>query len=249
MSARMSILAFVSSDEARMKKISADHYIFYIKELRPDRANDGKSEVHFRRDKVNKKWLVTWKNLRMLGPGAAQLIKAAVAKGMPPSSPAPRKPKSSKKPETNATGYDLPSFLKRKVTAEAYARWLQRRAQAHVRRDRGRGNTVPTVSSYKRAIHEAVLACQGRDAYTGQSLDWSLISKYDNKLSEQHGRDYKKSLAALPTVDHVDEGRGQPRLVISSWRTNDAKHDLTLEEFLTLCAAVLKHHGYTVVKR
>ncbi|MCK9367416.1 MAG: hypothetical protein M0P72_09760 [Metallibacterium scheffleri] len=145
--------------------------------------------------------------------------------------------------------YDLPNFLKKKVTPEVYARWLQRKSQAHVRRDRGRGNKLATVSSYKHAIHDAVFACEGRDIYTGQSLDWSLISTYDNKRSKQQGRDYKKSLAALPTVDHVDDGRGAPKFVITSWRTNDAKHDLTLKEFLSLCASLLKHHGYDVANR
>ena len=79
-----------------MKMISADHYIFYLEELRPDRVNDGKSEVHFQWNEGTKKWLVTWKGQLMPDPEAAQLIKAAVAKGMPPApSPSPkRKPKS-----------------------------------------------------------------------------------------------------------------------------------------------------------
>lgn len=69
-----------------MKMISADHYIFYLDELRPDRVNDGKSEVHFRWDKVKKKWLVTWKGHSLSDSDAAQLIAAAVAKGLSPPS-------------------------------------------------------------------------------------------------------------------------------------------------------------------
>lgn len=71
-----------------MKMISADHYIFYLEELLPDRVNDGKSEVHFRWDKVKKKWLVTLKGLSLSESYATQLIAAAVAKGLsPPPSP------------------------------------------------------------------------------------------------------------------------------------------------------------------
>ncbi|MBW8074723.1 MAG: hypothetical protein GJU74_04995 [Metallibacterium scheffleri] len=129
-----------------------------------------------------------------------------------------------------------------------YSRWLQRKAAAHVKRDRRRGNSNATVSAYKQAIHNAVVASGGRDAYTGEDLDWSLISQYDNEKSKQLGRSYKKELAALPTLDHVGDGLGHPDFVISSWRTNDAKHDLTLQEFLALCAAVLKYHGYSVAE-
>ncbi|WP_298151646.1 MULTISPECIES: hypothetical protein [Metallibacterium] len=144
--------------------------------------------------------------------------------------------------------YAFPQCLAGRVAPAVYSRWLQRKAAAHVKRDRRRGNSNATVSAYKQAIHNAVVASGGRDAYTGEDLDWSLISQYDNEKSKQLGRSYKKELAALPTLDHVGDGLGHPDFVISSWRTNDAKHDLTLQEFLALCAAVLKYHGYSVAE-
>lgn len=144
--------------------------------------------------------------------------------------------------------YEFPQCLVGRVEPKAYSLWLQRKAIAHVRRDRKRGNTSATVSRYKQAIHKAVIASNGCDAYTGEELNWSLISQYDNEKSKKLGRAYKKELAALPTLDHVGDGLGDPDFVISSWRTNDAKHDLTLEEFLSLCAEVLKHHGFSVAK-
>jgi hypothetical protein len=143
--------------------------------------------------------------------------------------------------------YEFPMCLADQVESAVYFRWLQRKAAAHVRRDRKRGNTSATVSTYKQAIHEAVIACGGRDFYTGEELNWRLISQYDNEKSKTLGRAYKKDLAALPTVDHVGDGLGKADFVISSWRTNDAKHDLTLEEFLSLCTVVLKHHGFSVI--
>ena len=138
--------------------------------------------------------------------------------------------------------YEFPSFLEKVISPEKYFRWLQRKASAHVNRDKKRGNQTANFASYKKAIHSAVKASQGKDHYTGLPLDWSLVSKYDNEESKRRGREYKKELAALPTVDHVDDGLGDPCFVICSWRVNDAKHDLTLDEFLALCESVLLHH-------
>ncbi len=144
--------------------------------------------------------------------------------------------------------YQRPAFLEGLLSEESYLRWLRRKAIAHVRRDRARGNATAAVSAYTQEIHRAVAASRGLDFYTGKRLDWSLISTYDNKASQEGGRTYKKGLADLPTVDHLGDGLGDPRFVITSWRVNDAKHDLTLEEFQALCAAVLRHHGYLVTK-
>ena len=94
------------------------------------------------------------------------------------------------------------------------------------------------------AIHEAVLASDGVDAYTGLPLDWHLISTYDNEKSREQRRTYKKGLGNLPTIDHVDDGLGAPDFKICSWRVNDAKHDLTMSEFVELCQQVLQHQGF-----
>ncbi len=142
--------------------------------------------------------------------------------------------------------YALPDFLRDVLPEESYVRWLRRKAVAHHRRDRGRGNTTSTLSDYTQELHRAVIASNGLDFYTGQPLNWSLISTYDNQASQQGGRIYKKKLADLPTVDHLEDGLGDPKFVITSWRVNDAKHDLTSEEFQALCVAVLRHHGYKV---
>lgn len=142
--------------------------------------------------------------------------------------------------------YALPDFLSGLVTYEAYERWLKRKAQAHVKRDRARGNATAIGESYRLAIHLAVQQSQGRDAYTGEALNWTLISQYDNEESRHLGREYKKRFALLPTVDHVGDGTGEPDFRICGWRTNDAKHDLDLDEFLTLCTEVLRHHGRLV---
>jgi hypothetical protein len=136
--------------------------------------------------------------------------------------------------------FELPSFLDNVVTRDAYVRWLQRKAEAHIKRDRKRGNASGSVSEYKRAIHQAVCRSGGRDTYTGEHLVWNLISTYDNDESKLGRSTYKAGFALLPTVDHVADGTGPADFRICGWRTNDAKGDLSLEEFVALCARVVR---------
>jgi hypothetical protein len=102
---------------------------------------------------------------------------------------------------------------------------------------------------YKEAIHVAVEASGGIDAYTGLSLKWELISRYNNAEGKKGGRAYKKKFGDLPTVDHVDEGLDAPNFKICSWRVNDANSDLTLPEFVKLCREVLTHHRHAGIAR
>jgi hypothetical protein len=138
--------------------------------------------------------------------------------------------------------YQLPENFNGRCDQAAYERWLQRKATAHVRRDRKRGNTAATIATYKQAIHDAVARSSGLDEYTGEALDWDKISKYDNEESRRGRRAYKASLALLPTVDHVGDGLGAPDFAICAWRTNDAKNDLSYFDFLALCRRVVAHH-------
>ncbi len=142
--------------------------------------------------------------------------------------------------------YVLPSFLSDVVSQDTYERWLRRKAQAHVKRDRRRGNVSASGISYREAIHWAVVESAGRDAYTGEFLDWKLISQYDNDESKENGRHYKKTFALLPTVDHLGDGTGPANFKICGWRTNDAKNDLDHSEFVAVCELVLRHNGYVI---
>jgi hypothetical protein len=138
--------------------------------------------------------------------------------------------------------YNLPSFLEGKIAQRDYVKWLRRRAAAHVKRDRGRKNESAIGQAYRDAIQKAVTDSQGLDAYTGEELKWSLISKYNNEESKKRGREYKKEFALLPSVDHVGDGRGSADFKICAWRTNDAKNDLNYEEFIELCRRVIEHN-------
>lgn len=144
--------------------------------------------------------------------------------------------------------HTMPTFLDGRVKPEAYERWLSRKAAAHVRRDRKRSLSSVTQALYKEAIHAAVILSEGRDAYTGEELDWKLISTYNNEDSRAGRHTYKAGFALLPTVDHVSAGATEASFRICSWRTNDAKNDLSLEAFVELCIRVLTHVGYKVVR-
>lgn len=139
-----------------------------------------------------------------------------------------------------ARKYQLPPFLEGIQTQESYERWLHRKAMAHVKRDRRRGNQDARNAQYKVAIHQAVIESNGFDAYTNEQLAWSLLSRYDNEESKKHRREYKKRFALLPTVDHVGDGLGAADFKICAWRTNDCKNDLSIVELIDFCRKLLK---------
>lgn len=141
--------------------------------------------------------------------------------------------------------HQMPAFLAGKVTPEAYERWLLRKAAAHVKRDRKRGRSC-SAAEYRDAIHAAVCDSEGRDAYTGEPLDWHRISTYDNDDSKLGRHAYKAGFALLPTVDHVESGSHEAAFRICGWQTNDAKNDLSIAAFQALCKKVLEHAGYRI---
>jgi hypothetical protein len=100
---------------------------------------------------------------------------------------------------------ELPSFLSDIIEEKAYFRWLERKANAHVKRDRARfGRESCVASTYRAEIHNAVVRSCGRDHYTGQPLSWDLISCFENGSAREHFVKF----ANLPTVDHAaDEQR------------------------------------------
>lgn len=143
--------------------------------------------------------------------------------------------------------HQLPAFLESVVPEAVYFRWLAHRADAHVRRDRKRFANGAMGAAYRKAIHEAVVASDGRDDYTGEKLDWTLICKYTNDESRLGRHHYKTGFALLPTVDHVDASLSSVSFKVCAWRTNDAKNDMPVGVFLNLCARVLTHAGYAVI--
>lgn len=142
-----------------------------------------------------------------------------------------------------AVKYPFPEFLTGCCEPERYRRWLNGRAVAHRARDMKRGNPQTTVEAYRMAIHAAVIASRGIDAYTGRPLRWDLIGTYENEASASGKRGYKQGFGEMSSVDHVGDGLGAPDFLICAWRINDAKSDLAYEEFVQLCRDVVTHHG------
>jgi|ERR1700749_193847 len=142
--------------------------------------------------------------------------------------------------------YAVPEFLAGLVDQKKYERWLRAKAAAHYRGDVKRFNQKHSAEYYRDLIHAAVHASGGRDAYTGESLHWNKISTYNNEASKSGKSKYKADFALLPSVDHVWKDDGSFGFVICGWRTNDAKADLPLNEFLALCERILLNHGYKV---
>jgi hypothetical protein len=141
--------------------------------------------------------------------------------------------------------YQLPDFLSSVLSQQGYERWLRRKAIAHVRRDKKRGNIAALAEAYRLEIHRAVCQSGGNDHYTGERLDWSLVSQYDNTESKMAGRAYKARFALLPTLDHIGDGLGHANFAICAWCTNDAKNDLSHEDFVALCRRVIAHSDRT----
>lgn len=146
--------------------------------------------------------------------------------------------------------YQLPDFLfHMALTQDRFEKWLRGRAAAQLKRDRKRGNICisATGEAYRMAIYQAVVHSKGRDHYTGEALDWSLIGTYSNAESKAKTRAYKATLALLPSIDHVGDGLGEVDFKLCAWRTNDAKNDLTHEAFVSLCRRVVAYFDGPVV--
>lgn len=142
-----------------------------------------------------------------------------------------------------ALKFPVPECLIGKCKQEDYTHWLYGKAAAHVRRDKKRGNTICTTEMYRQAIHEAVTNGGDCDFYTGEKLRWNLIRTYDNEESKKGRRNYKRQFSQLPTVDHEDDGLGNPNFVICAWKTNDCKNDLSVEDLRKFCEVFLAYQN------
>ena len=137
--------------------------------------------------------------------------------------------------------FEPPSFITDPEARKNYKRWLAGKASAHARRDMRRFQRVVSVKAYQQAIHEAVLACEGKDDYTGESLAWNLIRTYRNDEARGGRREHREKYQFLPTVDHEGFGTDAECFKICGWRTNDCKSHLSQKQLLQFCKLVLAH--------
>jgi len=123
---------------------------------------------------------------------------------------------------------ELPPFLVGIVEKSEYKRWLDKRVRAHVRAHykRFKGTKDPNRKKCREDIHKAVKDSLGKDDYTKEQLKWTLLN--------EPGRQPLK-----PTVDHNWE-KGTCKFKICSFKTNDAKSDLSYGDFVELCRKIIK---------
>ncbi len=138
--------------------------------------------------------------------------------------------------------WKIPDCLKPKVSDEdAFRTWLDRKATSIRKRDRKRHLAVFSLSVTKQAIVSAIERSNGRDFYTGETLDWHLISKWVGSEEGTNANDYRRKFWMLPSVDHDFADSAKPVFHICSWRMNVSKNDQSIAEFLQLAARVQKH--------
>ena len=120
-----------------------------------------------------------------------------------------------------------------------YSTLLQKKAVAVTRRDKKRGGTY-SVKEAIGAIDRAFHRCNGFDPYDGSKLDPELFNQYNNNESKEKRAAYKRRFALLLTIDHV---KAEPvaDFQIVSWQTNDAKGDMSPDEFIAFCRRVVHH--------
>jgi len=130
--------------------------------------------------------------------------------------------------------FDTPAFFAPALTGgQTYAQWLSRKARALRRHDRKCGNHLHDLSSYRAAIHTAMLRSGGSDEYNRKPIDWSLAFANRNAVA---GARHRRKFAAAPSLDHVTGGG----LIIAIARddTNSAKGCMTVPEFYAFCTAI-----------
>lgn len=135
-----------------------------------------------------------------------------------------------------ARKYPIPAFLSAKgISQEAFGRWLDKVTVAHLVRDRKRIKEQIVPAIYRRAIYHAVIERPGRDYYTGEELDWTLLQHFAGKRIPE--REEKK----VPTVDHENISATEPVFRICSMRTNKCKSDYEVAELVEFAKALIEY--------
>ena len=120
---------------------------------------------------------------------------------------------------------------------------LRQRDKRWIDRQETTSLMLPDARSYFEAVYEALKCCGGKDRYTGEELNWKItLSQEPNEFSEIEKRQNRV------TFDHKN-GRNLEKLefAVCAGRTNDAKNDLPMGDFVKLCISLLTNNGYTVL--
>lgn len=144
--------------------------------------------------------------------------------------------------DINIRDFNPPSWLK--LTPDAYKRVLNREALTLTRRDRRRGGNYQVKEALV-AVHNAFHRCDGTDPYDGMPLDGEQLTTI--KRSDHHGKSLstKKHLQRMPTVGHLHQ-HPIAEFEILSRQTHRAKSEMTTDEYLNHCRAVVSFSDTTI---
>jgi hypothetical protein len=147
-------------------------------------------------------------------------------------------------PKTKTTPlYEFPAFLKGVCAPAVYRKWLDTRAKQEYKRDVALKRPCAAAESktlYKQAIHDAVVAGNALDPFTGSALQWDLIETWGN-AAPRYKTNREKEFSLLPTVDHIDPSSPVLGFEICSWLVNDSKGNLSAQEYVDYCGRVVEH--------
>ena len=131
--------------------------------------------------------------------------------------------------------FDPPLWLK--ITPNAYKRVLNREALSLTRRDRRRGGTYQAKEAIM-AVHKAFHNCDGTDPYDGIPLDGEQLMPINRGDRLNSSLTRQKCLKRMPTVGHVHQ-KPIAEFEILSRQTHKAKNEMTSDEYLSHCRAVV----------
>ena len=144
----------------------------------------------------------------------------------------------------NISDFNPPKWLK--LTPDDYKRVLNREARRLTKHDRRSGGRYQVKEALV-AVHKAFHNCNGTDPYDGMSLAGEQLKP----ISESDRLDIKftckKHLRRMPTVAHIHQ---EPiaEFEILSCQTNTAKNEITADEYLNHCKAVVSLSETTTSK-
>jgi hypothetical protein len=137
--------------------------------------------------------------------------------------------------------YSLPPFLEGVISVTDYRHWLENRGtvlrQTDIKLKRPYAKLNSTMA-YKQKIHQAVLDGGQFDPYTGEKINWGLISR-EKTLNNVNFID--SGYAMHPAVDHINpEEFG---FEICTWISNESKTCMTSDQFVDFCRKVTRFRG------
>ena len=131
--------------------------------------------------------------------------------------------------------FKQPKWLK--LTLDDYKRILIREALCMTKHDRRRGGRCQ-VKEALAAVQKTFHNCNGTDPYDGMPLAGEQLKPISGSDRLGINITSKKHLRRMPTVEHLHQ---EPiaEFVILSCQTHTAKNEMTTDEYLNHCKAVV----------